>query len=431
MPYAGGGRRAVVGASSLDVAAGTITDDMRRAGEQGDGLPTPAGMGPWPAVTQLIANPDNPSSYTTSNSSLASGSADGFPGDWSIELTAATSAQLWEHRHTVSGSTAGRAYSGQFRVIGDASSEGKTLVLELVERGGASGDAVMGASITVEVPATDTRFTITRTVVADDRTRVDLRARAPSVGSTWVNGDKYRFSWTQLELGSIATPFTPTSRVAGRIQAAVADLGITAETGAVFAAVNPGYTRTTGTGDVRRFMRFVDSGLDDYIQLDFQGAGTTAVTRRKVAAGSEVFITQANLVTAGVTAGVGYKWTLDEIGVSVNGANAATTAVTGTPSIDATNVDFGSTSGTSLWINSNIRWLVTFSDGSAVSNADWAALHTLAETLDRAPVMTEVLAALPSTTTPYALLRFTDTDSVHPIIDVYTPSAQLHGAYTP
>jgi hypothetical protein len=370
---------------------GTITDDMRNTGEQGDGLPTPAGMGPWPAVTQLIANPDNPSSYTTSNSSLASGSADGFPGDWSIELTAATSAQQWEHRHTVSGSTAGRAYSGQFRVIGDASSEGKTLVLELVERGGASGDAVMGAPIIVEVPATDTRFTITRTVVTNDRTRVDLRVRAPSAGSTWANGDKYRFSWTQLELGSIATPFTPTSRVAGRIQAAVADLGITAETGWVFGALRMGINGSQAnfnrilnwsTDTSNRMFAFIDSTSGGRFSFARSGGGVT---------GTNTFVSAFSAADA---RSLGLKWTAAGLQQSVNGSDANTlTAQTDIPTLPSS-LDIGSNAGTSQHFSGNFDWVVTGSNGSAVSNADWAALHALAETLDRAPTWAEVQSVL-------------------------------------
>src|SRR5690606_38265908 len=55
-PSGGGGGGSRYTVESLTFSGDLITDAVREAGVEGDGLTPPAGVGPWPAATNLVTN---------------------------------------------------------------------------------------------------------------------------------------------------------------------------------------------------------------------------------------------------------------------------------------------------------------------------------------------------------------------------------------
>jgi len=365
---------------------GVITDAMREAGVQGDGFPTPAGMGPWPALTNKVTQPVPGATATTNVAFLGTGSLtlvdnDGAPfenGD----------GKVWRLEATSDSAQAVAFFAGQ---VGSTDPHSISIWARL--ESGDPAELVLSANEGLgQAQITSSEWTR----VSNPNLTPGASTRTLTILFTSARVGAVRFVAAQLETGTIATPFTPTSRVAGRIQAAVADLGITAETGWMFVRETPGVSSAAGQSSRRSFSW--RDGSNNGIEFGWVQASTRYEFSSIDGGTSSTAVSAGTSLTAGTGRSTGAAWNgtgADSLKLSLNGA-APTTASRGTvPTIGVTDADIGRAAfSASLYLLGNADWVVTGSDGSKVSNADSAALHTLAETLDRAPTWAEVQSVL-------------------------------------
>ena len=366
-----------------------ITDAVREADVEGDGLTPPAGVGIWPAATNIV---------TQSIPGATAGTGVTLAGAVEATLTKVadaaapfqnSSTDVWLLDNSAGGTDATVDFAGNATA---AAHTGSAWARAIVGSPTVSIEGG-GTPTVIAVSAAYARYSQSRTASAGD----NLRITAPA-------GAVVRFTAGQLETGSIATPFIATdggtaSRVAGRVQQPVAGL-FTATQGAVFARVNPGMTHTTGDfGDARRVMDWRNAGVTEFIILEFQGAtGATAQVRYNSTAsgGSNLTLTAANPMTAGTPKSVAYFWRqspTNQMGISVNGASFTTgqqsTVVAATLNAVA-NADVGGAPAGST-IRSNVLWYATFA--GTLTDADSAALNAFGDT---PPTWDQLYGILPS-----------------------------------
>src|SRR3990167_10940935 len=235
----------------LTFTGGLITDAVRTTGEEGDGQTPPAGVGIWPAATNIVTQ-SIPGALATTGVTKA-----GDAGATLTNVTDATapfqgsSTEVWLLDNSAGatdatvdfdGNATAAAHTGSVWALKVAGSP--TVSIE----GGGTPTAISGTTVYA-------RYSQSLTATAGD----NLRVTAPA-------GAVVRFTAGQLETGSVATPYIVTdgataARSASRIQATVADLGITATQGWVVARIVPGYANTAlATIGDRRIFSWRDGG---------------------------------------------------------------------------------------------------------------------------------------------------------------------------
>lgn len=379
---------------ALTLTGGLITDAVREADVEGDGLTPPAGVGIWPAATNIVTQ-SVPGALATTGVTKA--------GDAGATLTLVTDAtapfqasqtKVWLLDNSAGATDATVDFDGNATAAAHAGSiwakkiaGSPTVSIE----GGGTPTAISGT--------TDyARYSQTLTASLND----NLRITAPA-------GAVVRFTAGQLETGSIATSFIVTdgataSRVAGRVQQPVADL-FTATQGAVFMRVNPGWGNSAEPGGGSGFPRFY-SWFDDAsnrIQATYNES-TNQVTVARYAGGSSSTNVLALTVTKSTPFSYASAWTATGVKQAVNGGAFSTpTGNLFIPVLTATSMDIGSLSGTGSFIDSNILWYATFA--GTLTDADSAALDAFGDT---PPTWAQLVGALPSTALVTSLWQAVD-----------------------
>lgn len=362
---------------TLTLSAGDITDAVRTAGEEGDGLTPPAGVGAWDAATNIVTQ-SIPGALATTGVTLA--------GDAGATLTKVTDTtapfqdsqtEVWLLDNSAGATDATVDFDGNATAA--------------VHTGSIWAKAITGtATVSIEGGGTPTDITGTVSYARYSQTLTanlndNLRITAPA-------GAVVRFTAAQLETGALDTPFIVTdgstaSRVAGEVEQTVTGL-LTATQGAVFIRWNPGYDYTDATAARANAWTIYDD-INNRITCSVQSSsaptsGYDTLGIFRVGGGSGgVESTQAVTFANGTPVSFGFRWTSAVIGTSFNGGAWDDAAQTTVPTLTETDAKItgGFTLSTFTWqaLGGNALWYATFA--GTLTDADSAALAALPDTV--------------------------------------------------
>jgi len=382
---------------TLTFTGDLITDAVRTAGVEGDGLTPPAGVGIWPAATNLVTNggfETNTTGWTATGGSFARDTTRQFFGVASGRMTVLTDSDSVASAALTVSSAA--VYTAQTRLLIPV---GKDVLFRILE---STGTTPLG-SVTVSGTGAWQQATVTGTST-DTGIVVQVIDDANAGGgyNLWMDG-------IQLESGSIATPYIETdggtaSRLAGTVQQPVADL-FTATQGAAFARIVTGFANTNTAVVGSRVMLFGDSdATSQQIILNTGAPGSISVNRRNNdGAASHVIGTPT--YAAGDSLSVLSAWTATTIGGALNGAAITTAANTSIPTYAATTLYIGSRLADGVrQLNGRVLWWATFA--GTLTNADSATLNAFGDT---PPTWAQIKGALPATAELTSLWPAVDT----------------------
>jgi len=402
-PSIGGGGIAYAQAA-LTFSGVPITDVIRAAGLEGDGLTAPAGVGVWPAATNLCTN----GGFETNTTG------------WAAFTT-----------ETIARSTAWAAF-GQASLlispyVGNQYNAGFNVTLP------AAGTYVI--SVTIKVSSDFNKTSVQQsflnfvnetargsptTVTAGNTVRTSRTITVSGAGAgdclLFVNGTagseagSIAIDGVQIELSSIATPYIETdggtaARAAGRVQMPVAGL-FTATQGWVFVAYKPGWANTGGPNTAPRVFSWGDSdATSQQIIINPASPANVTVNRRNNDGAAAVTIDASETWSASALQSVLSRWTATDIGGSLNGAAIVTGANTSIPTYVTTTADFGTRVGDGLRaLGGNILWAATGS--GTLTDADAVALNAIGAT---PPTMSQLRAAVAPAAQVTSLWRGVDT----------------------
>ncbi len=318
----------------LTVSGNEITDAVRQANLQGDGLTYPDGTcGVWQAATNLAVN-GNATTNTTGVTNLSA---------TTTRVTTGTHKFGASHFETVTANASG--VEGAFEAIsGGAASTQYTIS---VWAWAASGSPTVRLSIYDDVSLN--RYSSTATLTSTPQ-RISVTATTGVASTVWrtyiitnvQQAATFQWGGIQTETGAIASPYVETdggtaTRAAGRVQVPVA--GIANSTQMWFAArTRMGWASTTtlggpgilSWGDTTNDIRFVydSSAADKFLLRRKFGAGATNVSATSVA-----FSAGGILTTIA-------DWTATTLAASTNGLAFVSGADTNVPSL-TTPIDLG------------------------------------------------------------------------------------------
>ena len=360
---------------SLTTSGGLITDAVRTTGAEGDGLTPPAGVGIWPAATNLVTNggfETNTTGWSTTSPGFWLASGGSFTRVTNESKFGTASARL-----QVSQTNRGAAFAVTLAAT-------TTYTVSLWYKGTGNGtqfffgeaDSGTSSFILIEESAPDwTRASVTFTTSADTACVIGLR------GTQATPTVDYYIDGVQIETGPIATPYIETdgataSRAAGRAQIPVSGL-FTATQGAVFSRLRMGYPSasvTTGTPYVFDYKDNANNAVSGF----FDESANNWVTRR-FASDVGTVATVANTFTTGDSRSVAHQWSATAVAMSLGGAAFVSAADTNIPVLVATTVDIGrQTTSAVNFLSGNVLWFATFA--GTLTDADAAALDSFGDT---------------------------------------------------
>ena len=361
---------------TLTFTGGLITDAVRAAGVEGDGLTPPAGVGIWPAATNLVTNGG---AETGTTGWTQTGSANIFSrsttrakfGSASFRLLRDATAGILGMQTANIAVTGGATYTVSGFFNSQVGTVGNIAIKIREITGGTAAVQTTGTTLTTdEWGRLSASLTMGASVTA---------ARVEIVFNSGSDGDDVFVDGIQFETGSIATPYIETdggtaSRTAGRIQLPVDGL-FTETQGAVFARFTPDWSALPNSNPmVISWWDAVSNRLECYV------ATTTTLAMIRQAAGSGA--SDSGTMTAvaqGTPVSGAWAWTATNLGVSANGAAFGTrTANSSIPTLAATSADLGSRAGSSVYIDSNVLWFATFA--GTLTDADATALDAFGDT---------------------------------------------------
>lgn len=371
----GGGGNYTTGTMTL--SAGVITDAVREADAEGDGETPPAGVGIWPAVTNIVTQ-SIPGADATTGVTLA-GAAEATLTKVT-DATApfqASSTTVWLLDNS------GGATDATVDFAGNATAAAHTGSIWAKAITGTPTVSIEGGGTPTDITATASyaRFSQSLTANLND----NLRITAPA-------GAVVRFTAGQLETGEVATPFVVTdggtaARVAGRVRQPVADL-FTATQGWVCTAFAPGVLAADIQTGAYIFSYYDDD--DNRLDAYYDTQPAIIFLRYASGAGSTDGIVEPAWDAGNVLSIA--AWTATAIKTSIGGNFTAGTANNNIPTIASTVVDIGTKAGVQFPIDGRILWRATGS--GTLTNADAAALNTL---VDVVPTWAQVKGVLPAT----------------------------------
>lgn len=388
-PSGGGGGGSRYTVESLTFSGDLITDAVREAEVEGDGLTPPAGVGPWPAATNLCTNggfETNTTGWATfTDRTLASSDEQAKFGSRSMKASASATlgaTTVAQFQVTIATTT---TFTVGFWLYIPSSWTGGNILFQAINYSGATLPGATVANLSLRDQWQ--RLTYTFTTAADG-----VGAMQIATQTSWVSGESVYIDGFQLETGSIATPYIETdgfteTRTAGRVQMPVADL-FTATQGWVVARVNPGLDSSAISGALS-VMDWRDDG-NNRLSLRYISPSSLEMTRRNTSGTSSEFVTK-NLTAGTPTTGI-WAWTSTVVRGSVDGGGFEQTANTLIPTLAASSLDIGSVGGSSLWVDSNILWLVC--GAGTLTDDDAAALDAFGDT---PPTWAQLVGALPAT----------------------------------
>ncbi len=380
---------------TLTFTGDLITDAVREAGEEGDGLTPPAGVGIWPAATNLITNGGFETNFTGWVAENESGGTSGRSTDASLfgsasaYFIATTPADNAGIRMTTSVAAAsGSTFTASAFIRSLDTTE---LALRIAEYD--TGDNFLRLGAAVHAEFTDdgefTRITATATMGASTtQARLFINTWGSQSAEFYVDG-------IQFEAGSIATPYIETdggtaSRTAGRVQQPDTDDLMTEAQGWVYGATRFGIANTALSTGIAVLWQWLDD-TDNFLRVayDWQNNRVSFIRR---AAGVQTESTVAATFAAQGLLTWGADWTATEIAAIANGTRATPSADTNIPTLTATAGDIGSNAGSASFLLGNDR---SFETGSGtLTDADAAALNAFGDT---PPTWAQIKGALPAT----------------------------------
>jgi len=377
---------------TLTFTGGLITDAVREAGVEGDGLTPPAGVGIWPAATNIVTQ-SIPGADATTGVTLA-GAAEATLTK--VADAAApfqnSSTDVWLLDNSAGGTDATVDFAGNATA---AAHTGSAWARAIVGSPTVSIEGG-GTPTVIAVSAAYARYSQSRTASAGD----NLRITAPA-------GAVVRFTAGQLETGSIATPFIVTdggtaSRTAGRIQMPVAGL-FTATQGAVVARVRSNYASTADPVTDPGYFTWADDNNNGFRCYYANSANTFNIRR----ASGGVVGSQGRLATFAEdeSFSVAFAWTATTVNAAFNGSFNTPTADTNIPTLSATSADIGQDFifTPNRISGQNFLWFATFA--GTLTDADAAALNAFGDT---PPTWAQIKGALPATVQLTSLWKAVD-----------------------
>ena len=170
-----------------------------------------------PAATNLVTNGGFETNTTgwaaegvgTTIASVTPATGDAPFGTKVMRITGASSTNARSiFSGVVSNPVQGAVYAAQFRVrAGNAGAVGLTALIQIQERGGASGNASSTADFTLT--AEWQYKTVTRTIAEIDRTNLDVYVGV--FDAAVEASDQIEIDGVQCEVGSVATPYIETN----------------------------------------------------------------------------------------------------------------------------------------------------------------------------------------------------------------------------
>lgn len=370
---------------TLTFTGDLITDAVRAAGVEGDGLTPPAGVGVWPAATNLVTNggfETNTTGWVGTRATLARSTVQSKFGAASMLVTAT---DLFAY--------------GTFTLSGLANGE---YVLSFWQRQGpqaatdgfyAVNDGTTTFAEAAYTPTADWSRVIVPFTVTGSPANVFVSLYSRFAGG--AVGDQVYLDGIQVETGSIATPYIETdggtaSRVAGRVQQPVSGL-FTATQGAVVARLKMGFAATGNpyAGSFPAIFTWRDGGSAE-ISVQYDIANDKFGIVRRAAGATRVNETNAQTFAVGDSVTVATTWTATTLKATSDADAFNSGADTNVPTISATSADVGSF-GTAQQIASNVLWFATFA--GTLTNADSAALNAFGDT---PPTWAQIKGALPA-----------------------------------
>jgi hypothetical protein len=349
--------------------ANVIDDASRALGLAGDGRLNDSSMGVWPAATNLLTAPTDFSNaaWTSGNVTKTSTTQTDPGGGPTGFLGTVVGGPDVEQPVTVSAST---VYTFSFWAKLGTCTHVETGVYDSDHTAWISASAAYQASLNA---STYTRISVTFTTpVGCTHVRLFLDVSGATSGTMY-------WAWPQLELGAVATPFTPTSRAAARIQA---DAGKCFNNqvvqGAVAMRVRMGYASTVTVGFQEGLYELASDGSNYLTLFRSDGSGSLALARYGGAVGFGSASQAATWAAGDILTVVG-RWTATRLAISINGVAFATAAQSTIPTI-GTLFDIGgapSGLGATAQIRADVLWLATYDDKSAIlSNGDAAMINS-------------------------------------------------------
>jgi len=363
--------------ATLTVSGNEITDAVRVAATQGDGLTAPAGYGIWPAATNLCTN----GGFTTNTTgwgpvapnTIARSTAQSKFGSSSGLLTRDTgTADTNCGAFTVTVPGAG-AYTFSLWVYVPTSYDGSSVDINLEGFVGGSGS---NAAATLATRDQWQRVSTTYTVAGGDLTgAIVVRLIGASTGKfIYIDG-------VQIESGSVATPYVETdggtaARSAARVRASA---GLLDETQGWFAIrVRTGAALATGVGPTDPGVwGWFDSGTDYMRAFYVTSAGKWRLQR--VGSSSSAAVDIADTEASGDSVTIIAAWTAAALRLSINGSAFSSSATGGIPVLAASLFDIGARENGVNPVNGNVVW---FACGTGtLTDADAATINGFGSTI--------------------------------------------------
>lgn len=353
--------------NDLTFTGGLITDAVRAAGVEGDGLTPPAGVGIWPGATNLVTNggfESDTTGWAGISATLARTTDVSKFGAASLEVSASNGQGARSPAVALTNASTYTA-SGWLR-----SESGRTIRIAFWNAAFATV-----ASATIAATSDFQRVSLTYTAAASENHYVTFQDLSGSGTAA-----TFQLDGVQVETGSIATPYIETdggtaSRTAGRIQVPVSDLGVTETQGWVVVRLKAGAASTSLSGFPTEFTW--TAGGNDYLTAYYSASGAAWTMQRRTSGGT-ASATAADTFTAGQSLTIANAWEATRLRVSVDGAafqnNTGTQFI---PSIGTSTADIGSFA-TASHIDSNVLWLAIGS--GTLTDADAAAIHAFGDT---------------------------------------------------
>lgn len=318
----------------LTFSGDLITDAVRAAGVSGDGLMNDSSTGIWPAATNLLTAPtdfSNAAWQAITGGKTSTTEPDPGGGTTGIKFTNAAGYNTLRQTKTVLAATEytfhfwakrGTAAKMQYSVFDNTHAAEITGTVDYYAQTNAS--TYSHIAVTFTTPAACTSILC------------DLNRDNDAVGTWWG-------AWPQLETGAVATPFTPTSRAAGRVQVPnVAPYQlITAAQGAVAMRVQMSYAHTVlpNTAPVLANWSNVVQGQDE-IRLALYNGNFYAIRNAGGVAADKA--TALSAWSAGDKVNFGLLLTPTQIGTMQGGAAFSMGANTKAPVITSSLMVLGS-----------------------------------------------------------------------------------------
>ncbi len=361
---------------SLTLSGSEITDAVRTAGIQGDGLTPPAGVGVWEATTNLCTNGGFETNLTgwvgTTPTRVTSKAKFGAA---SMQLVQ-TTGDIVSLTSNLTGLTPSVAYTASAWVFVPV---GTTINFVLQEF--TVVDGFVGQSATAfDGTGTWQRISVTRTFGATGVHAMIyfVNAAGTSPSTYWVDG-------VQFEQKPIATPYVETngataSRAAARVQAPASLLNATQ--GWVAMRMRMGWA-SSAVGTARAFYWQTDA--NNYITLQW----TTYWSALRAAAGSSSQSAVGDTFSAGDYRTIVMAWDSGYVYLSIGGAAFVGSANTFIPAL-TNQLEIGSGNG-QFHIDSDILW--TLAGSGTLTHADAATINGYGNT---APVVNSPIPGSPT-----------------------------------